>query len=107
MDIYESALNKINRDRKCIPNCCFGPTGPTGPTGPQGLPSSKVTVLNTVTSDPGGEAMVYNSGDENNVLLNFVIPRGERGPVAQFSVGSVVTSLPGTDAQVTITPIYK
>ena len=31
--IWQNALEKIKRDRKCKPTCCMGPTGPTGPAG--------------------------------------------------------------------------
>ncbi len=54
--------------------------GPTGPTGPRGLPSSMVSVGKTITGDAGSSASVYNSGNENNIILNFVIPKGEIGP---------------------------
>ena len=38
MDIYESAMQKIECDQQnCRPGTVFvGPTGPTGPTGPSG-----------------------------------------------------------------------
>ena len=109
MDIYESALKKIENDKKCKPDCMtmIGPTGPTGPTGPQGLPSAKVSVASTETLEPGKQALVYNSGTENDILLNFLIPRGATGPVPQFVIGSVRTVEPGNPAQVNITPIYK
>ena len=32
--IWQSAMEKIKRDKKCKPVCCIGPTGPTGATGP-------------------------------------------------------------------------
>lgn len=37
--IWQSAMEKIKRDKKCKPVCCIGPTGPTGPTGPSGGPT--------------------------------------------------------------------
>ena len=39
-----------------------------------------VNVGDTVTSAPGGNASVSNSGTEKDVVLNFVIPRGNPGP---------------------------
>ena len=93
-----------------------GPTGSTGPmgpqgipgeTGPEGLPSAKVTVGKTSTSPPGSEALVSNSGTENNVILDFVIPRGVPGPPPNFIIGNVVTGEAGSKAEVTITPINK
>lgn len=39
-----------------------------------------VTVGSTTTGDPGTEASVTNSGDAQNVVLNFTIPQGAQGP---------------------------
>lgn len=106
--------NNCNINSPCYRGCYpIGPTGPrgvqgeVGPTGPTGPASAEVTVGDTKTSEPGSLAEVYATGTDNNVVLNFVIPRGEVGPVPNFSVGSVVTSEAGTDATVTITPIYE
>ncbi len=106
---------KYNDEEIKLYKTCYvmGPTGPTGPmgqigpTGPEGLASSKISVVSTKTIGPDGEADVYNSGTDNDVLLNFVIPRGATGPVANFIIGSVKTVDSQTPAQVTITPIYK
>ena len=38
-----------------------------------------VTVGSTTTGDPGTEASVTNSGDTQNVVLNFTIPQGAQG----------------------------
>ena len=38
-----------------------------------------VTVGSTTTGDPGTEASVTNSGDAQNVVLNFTIPQGAQG----------------------------
>ena len=38
-----------------------------------------VSVGTTTTGEPGTNAAVNNSGDATNVVLNFVIPRGEKG----------------------------
>ena len=54
---------------------------------PQGAPGSggggsgtvSVTVGETTTGEPGTEASVVNSGDNQNVVLEFTIPRGEAG----------------------------
>ena len=32
-----------------------------------------------ITGDPGTEAQVINTGDENNAVFDFIIPRGEPG----------------------------
>ncbi|MDO5569606.1 MAG: hypothetical protein Q4G04_05835, partial [bacterium] len=58
----------------------IGPTGPIGPTGATGPANSTVTVGDTVTGEPGTNALVINSGTEQNVILNFVIPQGVTGP---------------------------
>lgn len=39
---YEKIFKKIEHDKKCVSNCCFGIIGPTGPTGPTG-PSTGAT----------------------------------------------------------------
>lgn len=86
----------------CKPNCYI--LGPTGPTGPQGLPGSTINVKSTKTGAPGTEAEVINSGTLNNVLLDFIIPRGDTGKTPTFQIGTVTTSKPGSDASVTLTP---
>ena len=59
---------------------CAGPTGPTGATGPQGEAGpATITVGETTTGDPGTNASVTNSGTNENVILNFTIPRGNTG----------------------------
>lgn len=86
----------------CKTNCYL--LGPTGPTGPQGLPGATIMVNSTKTGMPGTEAKVTNSGTPNNVLLDFIIPRGDTGKTPTFQIGSVTTSEPGSDASVTLTP---
>lgn len=49
--------------------------GPTGPTG-----AATITVGTTTTTDPGTNASVTNVGTNENVILNFSIPRGNVGP---------------------------
>jgi hypothetical protein len=52
-----------------------------GPQGPQGIPGpATVDVGSTVTSLPGSDAVVTNSGDTSAAVFDFVIPRGETGP---------------------------
>ena len=87
---------------------------------PQGAPGSggggggtvSVTVGETTTGEPGTEASVVNSGDDQNVVLEFTIPRGEAGQdgaagadgqdgapgqAATITVGNVTTGDPGTN----------
>lgn len=42
-----------------------------------------VNVGETTTGEPGTNAIVTNSGDETNVVLNFTIPRGNPGPTGK------------------------
>lgn len=67
-----------------------GPKGDTGAQGPQGIqgePGPKgeagtaatVTVGAVTTGDPGTDAAVTNAGTSAAAVLNFVIPRGEKG----------------------------
>lgn len=58
-----------------------GLTGPQGATGAKGDPGQNATVYigTTSTGNPGTQASVYNSGTENNAVLNFTIPRGDTG----------------------------
>lgn len=76
-----------------------GPEGPEGPQGPKGDPGEQgpagengapgakgdpgeaatVTVGETVTGEPGTDAKVENVGTEQNAVLKFTIPKGEKG----------------------------
>ena len=84
--------NKIKKILDCGKQCNCTPiiVGPTGPTGPQGPASIAVGV--TTTTDPGTNASVTNVGTNDNVILNFNIPRGETGPIGPQGI-------PGTEAQ--------
>ena len=111
-----------DRKNNNYPTYVIGPTGPTGPQGP-----STIEVGTTTTSLPGEDASVTNSGTDENVVLDFVIPQGEIGPTGptgatgvqgevgptgpagedaqtpNLTIGTVTTGLPGTDAAATIT----
>ena len=58
-----------------------GAQGETGPRGPQGERGTNATVSigTTYTLNPGSQATVYNSGSDSNAVLNFGIPKGEKG----------------------------
>lgn len=58
-----------------------GAKGDTGPRGPQGERGTNATVYigTTSTLNPGSQATVYNSGTDSNAVLNFGIPKGEKG----------------------------
>lgn len=54
--------------------------GPPGPLGPPGPPGSTVSVGDTHTMPPGGQAFVANNGSLEHAVLEFYIPTGETGP---------------------------
>ena len=56
-----------------------GPTGATGATGPTGAADTLV-IRNTITGGPETKASVTDMGDNNNHILDFVIPCGIQGP---------------------------
>lgn len=65
----------------------------------------------TITGEPGTEALVTNSGTNRDAILNFTIPRGDKGEkgntgdAAGFDTptASVETLSPGSDATVSVT----
>lgn len=98
-----------------------GDTGPMGPKGAKGDTGAAATVQvgNTNTGAPGTNASVENVGNEHNAILNFTIPRGDKGetgsqgpqgiqgPAGQngtdgFSPIATVTQ-EGLDAEISIT----
>ena len=58
-----------------------GDTGEPGTPGQKGDPGSAATVSvgSVTTGAPGTDASVTNSGTESKAVLDFVIPRGEKG----------------------------
>jgi hypothetical protein len=63
-----------------------------------------VTVGSTTTGNPGTNASVINSGTTRDVILDFTIPRGDKGDTgaaATIAVGAVTTGLPTDPASVT------
>ena len=94
-----------------------GAQGETGPRGPQGERGTNATVSigTTYTLAPDSQATVYNSGSDSNAVLNFGIPKGEKGatgpqgptgPAGQNFAPTVVTELPatGTEGKLYLTP---
>ena len=112
---YDNKIKKILEEgKKC--NCTPIIVGPTGPTGPAG--AATITVGTTTTTDPGTDATVTNSGTNENVILNFTIPRGEdgatgptgprgeegaQGATPVLTIGTISTGARGTQAAATIT----
>ena len=79
--------------------------GPEGPDGTPGSPGAAATVAvgNTITGQPGTNAAVVNTGTNNAAILQFTIPRGERGEPGQNGTGAgtlteIVVSKPLTVA---------
>ena len=61
-----------------------GATGATGPTGPAGSPgeagqSVSFRVGEVQTGEPSSFASVVNKGSERDIVLDFIIPKGEPG----------------------------
>lgn len=59
-----------------------GPQGEQGPKGETGT-AATVTVGAVTTGEPGTDAAVTNAGTSAAAVLNFVIPRGEKGEQGQ------------------------
>jgi hypothetical protein len=105
------------------------PAGPQGPQGEPGTPgvdglAATISVASTVTTEPGANAQVTESGTPQNKSLTFFIPRGLQGPAGPagstggigpqgeqgpagpgntLSIGNVVTGAPASQAAATIT----
>lgn len=56
-----------------------GKPGVPGPQGPKGDPGPVSVAVGSTTTLESGNASVTNGGTSENVILNFSIPRGERG----------------------------
>lgn len=83
-DDFEKIKKKIDEENKKCKKCYIqGPTGPKGEKGPQGErgiqgPSTiKIGIIETVENKE--QAKVENVGTDEDVILNFKIPRGEQG----------------------------
>lgn len=68
-----------------------GPTGPTGATGPAGTTGGEVYVRSTTTVDPGNDATILSSKENDVMVLDFFIPRGEPGEADILKVGTTTT----------------
>ena len=67
-----------------------GPEGPAGTPGAPGADGAAATVAvgNTITGNPGTNASVVNTGSSSAAVLQFTIPRGEKGEPGQNGTGS-------------------
>ncbi len=79
MNNYEKAKCYIQQNANSCPRscCCYGPTGATGPTGPAGPTTVDVGI--TTTTEPGTQAIVTNTGTQQNAVFSFAIPAGATG----------------------------
>ena len=84
---YERIRKIIEEERKKCQFCYVqGPTGPKGekgdqgPKGDTGIPGpASIDVGDTETVEPFEKAKVENVGTNENVILNFKIPKGQQG----------------------------
>lgn len=126
---YDNTNKKINDFSKKHPYCYIqGPTGPKGETGakgdrgdigPQGVKGDRgdvgpatIKVGTTETVSELENASVSNSGTEKDVILDFKIPRGEKGEIGprglpgeigrteHIAIDETETIEPGEPAQV-------
>ena len=68
----------LEEGRKCKRRLVArGIPGPTGPQGPQG--PATIAIGTVTTGAAGTSATITNSGTNENVVLNFTIPRGATG----------------------------
>ena len=81
-DLGQSCGCKRERQENCSCHCSYPlcPGGPVCPTGPTFSPCASISVGSTETGAPGSEAVVFNSGTSQNVVLDFIIPAGATGP---------------------------
>ncbi len=71
-----------------------GKDGSPGPAGADGAPgkdgaAATVTVGTVTTGEPGTDASVTNTGTENAAVLDFLIPKGEKGDPGDSSITEV------------------
>ena len=69
-------------------------TGPRGVPGQNGA-SADISVGSTSTGEPGTDAQVTNSGSGNVAVLNFIIPRGDKGDPGSGLVVTGYIDTPG------------
>ncbi len=71
-----------------------GPTGPTGATGATGPTGGEVVARTTMTMSPGEPARVDCTYENGKNMLDFFIPKGEKGDKETIRAGSVVALEP-------------
>ena len=91
---YDNTNKKINDFSKKHPYCYIqGPTGPKGETGAKGdrgdIGPATIKVGITETVSELENASVSNSGTEKDVILDFKIPRGEKGEKGDIGIQGI------------------
>lgn len=81
-DDINLVIEAINTLNSAVDNIPAGPQGPQGEPGTPGAAgvAATVTVASTVTTNPGADAAVTQSGTAQDAQLTFYIPRGQTGP---------------------------
>lgn len=72
--IVSKAIEEINKNKCCCPRYIKGQ-------------ADTITIAETLTGDPGCEALVNEKKVGNNHILSFVIPKGEIGPTGPSGFG--------------------
>ena len=82
-DYYNQIINKIENNNENIKYCYIkGPIGPKGEKGDRGEHgTSTITIGKTITGEAGTQAIVTNTGNDSDVILNFTIPKGIQGDI--------------------------
>lgn len=86
-------------------------TIPQGVQGPQGIPgvqgeagvSPTITVGTVTTGEPGTDAEVVNSGTEEDIVLDFTIPRGDTGTTGILNYADFYALMPSDNSD-TVAP---
>ena len=91
---YDNTNKKIDDFLKKHPYCYIqGPTGPKGETGAKGdrgdIGPATIKVGITETVSELENASVSNSGTEKDVILDFKIPRGEKGEKGDIGIQGI------------------
>ena len=91
---YDNTNKKIDDFLKKHPYCYIqGPTGPKGETGAKGdrgdIGPATIKVGTTETVSELENAIVSNSGTEKDVILDFKIPRGEKGEKGDIGIQGI------------------
>lgn len=81
-DDMNLVIEAINTLQSQVDNIPAGPQGPQGEPGTPGAngEAATISVAATVTTNPGADAQVVQSGTAQNAQLTFYIPRGQQGP---------------------------